>query len=50
MVVGSIVKKIGGVSTYKITAIEGPKAVCILWPHGNPKAKFTFKLSELEEA
>jgi len=50
MIVGSIVRKIGGSQKYKITAIDDPKATCILWPHGNPNVKFTFKLSELELA
>ena len=50
MHVGDIVRKIGGVQKYKITEIDGEKAVCIYWPHGNPNVHFTFKLSELELA
>jgi len=49
MVVGDIVRKIGGVQKYKIEEINDDKAICILYPHGNPQLKYTFKLSELEK-
>ena len=50
MIVGDIVRKIGGVQKYKIEEITGAKASCSLYPHGNPQVRFTFKLSELELA
>ena len=50
MIVGDIVRKIGGFQKYKITEIDSEKATCILHPYGNPQVKFTFKISELELA
>jgi hypothetical protein len=50
MVVGSIVRKIGGTQKYKIVEINDDSAICLLYPHGSQSVKYTFKLSELELA